>query len=291
LHSCAVSSGQVYCWGGNTNKRTIYGGLVPVLRTMQLGSSDVDQSSTPLLVDNLNNVVDVSAGLGHSCALTLNGEVYCWGDSAAEQSGASASPSRVAQLPSKAIQISAGLGSCALLDNGDIYCWHGNVPTKVAMPIGTKMLKVAAGFDQSCAVAVGGGVYCWGGNDSGQLGNGTTLANDMPVEVVGINNAQSISASGLGVYLSSYGYGCALQSNNNGSVSCWGENKIDQLGDGSGINRLTPLAIQGLHGIKQMSSGGSHSCALYHDGYVACWGGYFGGQLGQVPLSPRAVLQ
>jgi len=289
VHSCAVSDGQVYCWGGNTNKRAIYG--TAGLRTMQLGSSILDQSPTPLLINNLANVVDVAAGMDHSCALTTDGSVYCWGESASEQSGTEAIPRLVMQLPSKAVQISAGLDSCALLDSGNIYCWHGNVPTKIIMPMGMKALKVVPGFNHSCAIVVGGKVYCWGSNDFGQLGNGSALASNTAVEVVGVNNAQNISASGAGAYLYLDGYSCALQSHNNGSVSCWGANEIDQLGDGSGLNQFTPVPINGLHGIKQIASGGTHSCALYHDGYVACWGGVFGGQLGQAPLSPRAVLQ
>lgn len=259
---------------------------------MKLGSEAVDQSPTPLLVNNLANMVSVAAGAEHSCALSENGDVYCWGESAGERAGPNAAATRITQLPEKATQITAGVtGSCALLEGGDVYCWHGNVPTRVPMPSGSVVTNIAAGLNQSCATVMGGSVYCWGGNDFGQLGNGSALASTIPVEVVGINNAQGITASGAGVFFTQYGYSCALQSHNNGSVSCWGSNALDQLGDGSGTDQLTPVSIKGLHGVKQIASGGTHSCALYHDGYVACWGGSFGGQLGQAPLSPRAVLQ
>lgn len=291
-HSCAVSEGQVFCWGSNTDRNSIYEYIGNFRRTMKLGSDAIDQSLTPLLVNNLANIEAVAAGAEHSCALSRSGDVYCWGDSAGEYPGIGSAAVRISQLPAKATQIAAGASrSCALLESGDVYCWHGSTPTKISMPLGVSILNISVGMNQSCASAVGGSVYCWGGNDFGQLGNGSTTASNVPVEVVGINNAQGVAAGGAGIFFTSYGFSCALQSHNNGSVSCWGVNEFDQLGDGSGISQSTPVPIKGLHGIKQIASGGTHSCALYRDGYVACWGGFFGGQLGQTPLSPRAVLQ
>jgi alpha-tubulin suppressor-like RCC1 family protein len=259
---------------------------------MKLGSDAVDQSSAPLSVSNLSDIVSVAAGPEHSCVLSAAGHVYCWGDLAGEKAEISAIAKRIIQLPPRATQISAGaLGTCALLENGDIYCWHGSIPARVPFPQDTKAIDIAVGLNQSCANTIGGSIYCWGENSVGQLGNGTNQSSDIPVEVVGVNNAQSVVASGAGVYFDFYSFSCALQSHNNGSVSCWGSNIFDQLGDGSGIDRSTPTAITGLYGIKQIASGGTHSCALFHDGYVACWGGLYGGQLGQAPLTPRAVLQ
>jgi alpha-tubulin suppressor-like RCC1 family protein len=288
-HSCAVSDGQVYCWGSNTNKYSIY---PEFKRTMKLGSDGLDQSPTPILVNGLSKIEFVAAGSEHSCALSKSGDVYCWGDHAADFEGVSAAPKRIAQLPTRAKQISAGtFGSCALLENGEIYCWYGRAPARVSIPSDVLVLNVAVGLNQFCATAMGGAVYCWGGNDQGQLGDGSTLASNFPVKVAEISSAQSVAASGVAIFFEVFGFSCALLSRDNGSVSCWGSNEFDQLGDGSGVDQPTPVPILGLHGIKQIASGGTHSCALYHDGYVACWGGFFGGQLGQAPLTPRVVLQ
>lgn len=289
-HSCAVSAGRVYCWGSNTDKYSIYSRTIK--RTMKLGSDSVDQSPTPILVNGISDIESVAVGTEHSCALSNSGDVYCWGDSAAGIAEVSAVPTRVARLPARAVQIAAGaIESCALVVSGDVYCWRSSDPVRISIPSDVQVLDIAVGMNQTCASAAGGSVYCWGGNEQGQLGNGSLLASNYPVKVIGINNAQNIAASGVGIFFNFYGFSCALQSHNNGSVSCWGTNDVDQLGDGSGVDQSTPVSVPGLHGIKQIASGGTHSCALYHDGYVACWGGLFGGQLGQAPLTPRAVLQ
>ena len=59
---------------------------------------------------------------------------------------------------------------------------------------------------------------------------------------------------------------------NNGTVSCWGSNEFGQIGDGSTNVRLTPVAVDGLDGVSEVSLGEVHSCALRNNGTVSCWG-------------------
>jgi alpha-tubulin suppressor-like RCC1 family protein len=288
-HTCAVSNKQVYCWGSNTNKGQYQ---FSVQRTMKLGNDHLDFSSTPQFVSGLPDIASVAVGAQRSCALSEVGDVYCWGQSPADLPEVTAEPIRIGRLPGKAVQIAVGMReSCALLEGGKIYCWFEDFPSQIKMPENMRAQMISVGLDHACGITESGSIYCWGGNGYGQLGNNTTEESRVPVKVRGIDNAISLVAGGAGAFFYSAGFTCALQSHKNGSVSCWGSNVLDQLGDGSGKDQLTPVPIEGLHGIKQISSGGTHSCALYHDGYVACWGGYFGGQLGQSPLLPRAVLQ
>ena len=73
-------------------------------------------------------------------------------------------------------------------------------------------------------------------------------------------------------------YSLALRSD--GTVWSWGLNSAGQLGDGTTTQRLSPVFVAGLTGIKAVSAGGSHSLALRSDGTVWSWGFNQSGQLG-----------
>ncbi|MEO8224209.1 MAG: thrombospondin type 3 repeat-containing protein, partial [Gammaproteobacteria bacterium] len=68
----------------------------------------------------------------------------------------------------------------------------------------------------------------------------------------------------------------------NGSIYCWGQNSLGQLGNGgvpatfSGI----PVALTGIGNATGVTGGFQHACALQADGVVKCWGRGVEGQLG-----------
>ena len=64
-----------------------------------------------------------------------------------------------------------------------------------------------------------------------------------------------------------------------GTVKCWGSNNNGQLGDGTIVDRNTPVAVPGLSA-SSVALGAEHSCALLTGGTVKCWGGNLSGQLG-----------
>jgi hypothetical protein len=67
-HVCAIkATGEVVCWGAAGNNQLGDGGS---LRQVQ---------STPVTTANMSNAIALSAGFGHTCALTSAGEVRCWG--------------------------------------------------------------------------------------------------------------------------------------------------------------------------------------------------------------------
>ncbi|MBU1243544.1 hypothetical protein KKD52_05465 [Myxococcota bacterium] len=140
--------------------------------------------------------------------------------------------------------------------------------------------QIAAGASHSCALISDGTVRCWGGNQFGQLGDGTTVNRLTPVQVAGLTNIKQIAVGSE--------HSCAL-SNSNGLVTCWGGNTVGQLGDGTTINRSTPVQVGGLVNIQTVQLGMQFSCALMANDTVRCWGGNAQGQLGDGSTTDRST--
>ncbi|EGW41825.1 cell wall-binding repeat-containing protein [Desulfosporosinus sp. OT] len=71
-------------------------------------------------------------------------------------------------------------------------------------------------------------------------------------------------------------------------VMAWGSNTYGQLGDGTNIQRSTPVRVQGLKGqASSVAAGGTHSLALLQDKSVAAWGNNDHGQLGDGSFTNR----
>ena len=240
-------------------------------------------------------ITQVTVGDSHTCALTREGAVKCWGINGAGQLGDGSMTNRstpvdVSGLASGVSAIAAGEAhTCALTRNGEVKCWgfnaHGELAdaslTNRTTPVDVGGLAgvsaITAGNDHTCALVSGGGVKCWGRNDAGQLGDASLTANrTAPVDVIGLGSGvTAITAGGE--------YTCALTSS--GAVKCWGFNGFGQLGDGSLTTRTTPVDVSGLgSGVTAIAAGGVHTCALTSSGAVKCWGNNVFGQLGNADL-------
>jgi alpha-tubulin suppressor-like RCC1 family protein len=81
-----------------------------------------------------------------------------------------------------------------------------------------------------------------------------------------------------------YGHGCAVI--DTGVVKCWGGNDFGRLGDGTTIDRTSPVDVVGLGGpAVYVATGAAHSCALIAGGAVKCWGANNHGELGDGTFS------
>ena len=157
----------------------------------------------------------LATGDRHSCALTNDGGVKCWGSNGAGQLGEGSTTTRttpvaVSGLASGVIAIAAGLAhTCALTSSGEVKCWGfsaygelgeeslANHTTPVTVGGLDGVTAIAAGNDHTCALTTGGGVKCWGRNDNGQLGDASpALSRVTPVHVNGLGSGVSAIASG-----------------------------------------------------------------------------------------------
>ena len=267
-HSCALTStGGVKCWGANIS------GALGDGTTNRRPRRVVDVSGLS------SGVTAIAAGSDHSCALTSTGGVKCWGNNRFGQLGDGTTSDRFAPVDVSGLSggvtaiATGGFLSCALMSTGGVKCWGGNyglTPVEVS-GLSVGVTAIAAGA-HSCALTSNGGVRCWGRNNYGQLGDGTTSDRSTPVEVSGLSGGVTAIAAGAGD-------SCALTST--GGVRCWGLNDFGQLGDGTRVNRWTPVNVLGLTGrVTAIAAGAFHSCALTHAGGVKCWGANAAGQLG-----------
>lgn len=152
-------------------------------------------------------------------------------------------------------------------------CDDGNVVSGDVCPIACKYkyIDIATGDAHSCVVLAARGVKCWGNNNSGQLGDGTRNDSAIPVDVIGVSDALSITAGEK--------HNCVVLSS--GKIECWGNNSEGQLGnDDLNWSALKPTEVLGITDAIAVTAGSEHTCALLSGGGVKCWGSDSAGQLG-----------
>ena len=176
-HSLALlETGELYGWGRNDDG--------------QLGNGTTKDSFYPRLIDTApGRVIKIAGGAITRLPFLENGEVYAWGRNDIGQLGDGTTKDHTRPLLIKTIQervISIAAGYChslALLENGEVYAWGRNddgqlgngenqdskYPTPVNA-ISEKVVRIAAGYQQSLALLENGKVYGWGWNGRGQRG-------------------------------------------------------------------------------------------------------------------------
>ncbi len=149
----------------------------------------------------------------------------------------------------------------------------------------TGIAKVATGNGHTCALATSGGVKCWGLNFYGQLGDNTSTYRRLPVDVIAGPSLPPLA--GVSAISAGLNHTCALIS---GGAMCWGDNANGQLGDGTKIQRTTPVNVAGLgSGVVSIAASGEHTCALLSAGNVKCWGENLPSRLGDNTVTQSSL--
>jgi hypothetical protein len=163
----------------------------------------------------------------------------------------------------------------ALLASGAVHA--------TLFPLGN-VVQVEAGDLTTCALTASGAVKCWGRT----LGDGSNTSRSFAGDVLGLSSGAVFVAVSRGGIEFGPEHACAIVSN--GGVKCWGSNGSGQLGDGTTINRLTPVDVAGLPApAVEVALGHLHTCALLNSGAVKCWGANAFGQLGDGTTADKLV--
>lgn len=270
--TCAVSSGEAYCWGRNG--------------TGQLGTGNFSQQNRPTKVranpgDALYNktVTSIRAGANHVCVIAENNPVttengvYCWGLNSNGQLGIGSTTDST--VPVKV----TGSG----LENRRV--------TKLNAGTNTPGAVTCALTDETTAAAnMAVNTYCWGNNSNGQLGNNSVGGiQSSPVRVTDPMNA--LAGRQLKDIAIGHVHTCGITNDSLGQVYCWGNNNT--LGGSTGVfgiastsnfNRAYPQvavsqASLGNQPATKITAGSWNTCAIAGT-RVYCWGNNGRGQLG-----------
>jgi alpha-tubulin suppressor-like RCC1 family protein len=300
-HTLAVAaSGTLYAFGDNTE--------------WQLGNEQTSRPTpTPVTLPGASGgVVQASAGLQFSFALTSSGQLYGFGGNFYGQLGtatndASTTPLDPEQVPfpvtpGRFAQVATGSYHTLALGSDDkLYAWGNNssgqvgnltnqgntnpnpTPKEVFFPSGHTgtFTQIAGGATDSLALTSTGEVFSWGDDTSGQLGRSTTPANTSDatpglVTVPGLaGQITSVAAGGSHTLLLS----------STGQVYAFGDDRSGQLGpkgNGTAINETpVPVSLPANSGTPvQIAAGSDFSFVLTSTGSVYAFGDNQDGQLG-----------
>jgi alpha-tubulin suppressor-like RCC1 family protein len=183
-HTCVLSDAdELWCWGSNGSNELGLGPDAPGLTTSPSRVSDL-------------LFAQVAAGQNHTCAITTDQHLYCWGD-VLEADG---HPGPMGHDDGETHDVPARVGadadwtfiatdtfhSCGLRGEGALWCWGRNaegqlgvgspdvVPSRVNVNPDERFMSVTVGRFHTCAVRNDGAVLCAGKNDNGELSSGDT---------------------------------------------------------------------------------------------------------------------
>lgn len=270
-HSCAlIRGGVVKCWGMNN-----FG---------PAGQNNVASPTvySPMPVPGLGPVKSISAGGAHTCAITMDDRITCWG--------------------------SGALGQCGV--DWKEWDWGNAVPPSQAVRDLDEVESVDTGYYHTCAVGRYQGrkqAVCWGAHDCGQLGGidhqdcdmtqcaktPTALEDACRVSAPTVVWSDPDEAERSRAHSPTLGgrHTCILT--REGRVKCWGRNnfyqcKVSGMGTvsawESGIDDFAEVGYA-----VEVSAGSNHTCARRESGDVVCWGQNQVGECGVGTFTPSSL--
>mmetsp|Transcript_19528 Transcript_19528/g.21180 ORF Transcript_19528/g.21180 Transcript_19528/m.21180 type:complete len:410 (+) Transcript_19528:44-1273(+) len=248
MHSGCISATQTcYMWGDNSQ------GQLGIGKTAK---SAFDEP-TPIIFEDQKpfQVTRLSCGGMHSAAISIDGDVYCWGKSDSGQTGFSH--------------------------------WYLEFSTNIYWP--RKVEELEHGIDVSCGgfytlvLTATGQVFAMGKEDYGCLGTGAEeTAHDTSTE--GPSEVHTLTDSSIKQISAGGWHSCFLTED--GKLYASGKGEYGRLGLGEESSKLFPTKVQHdsqkktLCEIQQVSAGGSHTIWFDRNNHIYTVGRTDGGRCG-----------
>ncbi|KAK9074860.1 hypothetical protein SSX86_003179 [Deinandra increscens subsp. villosa] len=272
-----TKQGEVFCWGEG--------------KSVRVGGHTTD---CPKEVETLNGVQvrSVSCSEYQTCALTVSGELYTWGDNC---SGLNSRwlPRRVSGVLDgiRVSMVACGEWHTAVVSTfGDLFTFgdgtfgvlgHGECqsltqPKQVESLKGMRVKTVACGTWHTAAVVgtPAGKLFTWGDGDKGRLGHGNPETVDKPTCVMALVDHEFVQVS--------CGRMLTVGLTTTGMVYTIGSSVHGQLGNPQARENSITL-VQGkikFEFVREIASGSYHVTVLTSKGHVYTWGKGANGQLG-----------
>ncbi|KAL5992127.1 hypothetical protein ACLOJK_013042 [Asimina triloba] len=246
-HAVLVTKqGEVFSWGEESGGRLGHGVEVDV--------------SNPKHVNTLSglNIEVVACGEHHTCAVTLSGDLYTWGESAC---------------------------ASGVLGHGtDASHW---IPKKVTGQMeGMHVSSIACGPWHTAVLTLAGQLFTFGDGTFGALGHGDRKSVSMPREVESLKGLRTVRVA-CGVWHTAAVVEImdgTSRSNDipSGKLFTWGDGDKAQLGHGDNDPRLVPACVAALveTSFCRVACGHQITVALSTTGQVYVMGSAEYGQLG-----------
>lgn len=299
--ACVILSDQsMRCWGDDSYGQLGDGGEATL-------STDI--SSTPVTVAGGHSWQTADVASGSVCAITTDGDLYCWGANDFGQLGSGVDGSFTSQTsPTRVGTDSDWLAVtgfsdtfCGIRAGGSVWCWGAggygtigdgdnllrNTPTRVLLSDDVPSINfqaIDAGISLNCGITTSKLLYCWGYDVAGSIGASPSPDTSV-TKATQVGTASNWESVGAGNF-----FACAVNSDK--EASCFGQNDLSQLGDGTTDTKpLTP--VSGSLRWDDISLGVYHTCGIASTD-LYCWGSNYMGQIDWVDsaatyTTPRQV--
>lgn len=261
-----INSAQVRCWG--------YGALGR-LGTGSVANVDSFSMSTPIPFVPAEDLAKTLSGTDQfMCALFASGGCKCWGLNTSGQLGQGTSEGAIGDSPSE-------------MSTLPYIQWKNGMVVATAL---------SAGDAHACAVLIAGNVVCWGLGTEGQLGRDSTISvgsenSDMPgLNFIRFGTSDPALTVSAGLRRTCAVFKRIALNSSGQAIRCWGDGGHGKLGSnsvnarGDSIGEMSAIDYiqfsDTLDAVHVAAEGFRHTCAVFSNDRVRCFGGGFSGTLG-----------